>query len=217
MGAAGEESGRVMLLFVSGATTTVRRYPGIGELIVPAAKNDPESLRLVPGLWAMDNGAYSRFDATLFMEMLHAFHGRKGCRFVTAPDVVADAHETLKRWPFWSAVIRGAGFVPALVAQDGMLASEVPWPEIGALFVGGTTEWKLGARARTLMAYAKARGLWVHVGRVNTRSRIFEAMDAGADSCDGSGFSWFPDKRIPMGLRWIDEASGREAQAELSL
>jgi hypothetical protein len=195
-----------VILFVSGATTTVKRYRGVGELIVPTAQNAPDALRLVPGMWAMDNGAFSGFDAAAFMAMLQAFHGRKGCRFVAAPDVVADAWATLHRWPFWSGVIRGAGFVPALVAQDGMLAAELPWREMGALFIGGSTEWKLGAQARTLVAYAKTRGLWVHVGRVNSGQRVQTVFEMGADSFDGSGFSRFPDRDIPKGLQWIEDA-----------
>src|SRR5262245_30360597 len=120
-----------MILFVSGATTTTRRYRdkvNLGELIVPGARNHPDTLMLEHGRWAMDNGAYSEdgFDAGLFVTMLEAFHGRRGCRFVSAPDRVADAHQTLRQWPFWSAVIRGVGFVPALVAQDGMTPDDIP-------------------------------------------------------------------------------------------
>lgn len=204
-----------MILFISGATATAAQYPEVGELIVPGAGNAPDSLRLVPGMWGMDNGAYSGFDAAAFMAMLKRFHGRKGCRFVAAPDVPFDAKATLDLWPFWAAVIRGAGFVPALVAQDGLLAEDVRWQELGALFIGGSTEWKLGPPCRTLMAYAKTRGLWVHVGRVNTQSRIYEAIEAGADSADGTGFSMFAEIRIPKGLQWIQDA--RQAQQQPTL
>lgn len=201
-----------MLMLVSGATATVRRYPGVGELIVPGAGNAPDSLRLVPGRWAMDNGAFAGFDAAAFVDMLQAFYGRPGCRFVTAPDVVADCHATLERWPFWSRLIRGVGFVPALVAQDGLTVPEVPWREVGALFIGGSTEWKTGPQARGLCAYAKARGLWVHVGRVNSRERIQAIHAMGADSFDGSGWSRWPDARIPKGLAWVDETITKRAE-----
>lgn len=199
-----------MILLVSGGTATKKRYP-VGELVVPGAGNAPDSLRLTPGRWAMDNGAYSGLDAAAFMRMLERFYGRPGCRFVTAPDAVADAHETLARWPFWARVIRGVGFVPALVGQDGMTVPDVPWPEVGALFIGGSTEWKLGPQAQTLIAYAKTRGLWVHMGRVNTQRRIWDAKRMGCDSFDGSGFSRWPDIRIPKGLAWADEAVRQSA------
>jgi hypothetical protein len=196
-------------MFVSGASATVKRFRRVGELIVPGAGNSPDSLRLAPGMWSMDNQAYSGFDAAAFMAMLQRFYGRKGCRFVSAPDVVADAHETLRRWPFWSSVIRGAGFVPALVLQDGMLVSEIPWREVGAVFVGGTTEWKLGSQARDLMAYAKARGLWVHVGRVNSDIRVQAIHAMGADSFDGTGFSIAPDINIRKGVQWIENTENQ--------
>jgi hypothetical protein len=153
----------------------------------------------------MDNFCYSGFDAAAFVRMLERFHGRKGCRFVAAPDVVADAHQTLRRWPFWSQLIRGVGFVPALVAQDGLTVPDVPWSELGALFIGGSTEWKLGPQARTLCAYAKTRGLWVHIGRVNSRERIWH-FARYADSFDGGQYSMFPDRRIPEGVHDADAA-----------
>jgi hypothetical protein len=197
-----------MILLVSGATVATRRYQ-VGELIVPAARNFPDQLKLVPGKWACDNGAYSGFDVRLFVEMLEWFYRRPGCRFVAAPDAVGDAHQTMSQWPFWARLIRGIGFPPALVAQDGLTVDDVPWTEIAALFIGGHTEWKLGEQARTLVAYAKSRGLWVHMGRVNTRRRIWDATRMGCDSYDGSGFSRWPDIQIPKGLRWASELQPR--------
>lgn len=201
-----------MLLLVSGATATVKKWRQVGELIVPGAGNGPDSLHLQPGMWAMDNRAYSGFEADLFMRMLQRFHGRKGCRWVACPDVVGDAAETLERWTFWSQVIRGVGFVPALVLQDGMLTSEVPWRELGGVFVGGTDAWKFSPQAHDLCAYAKARGLTVHVGRVNSRKRIFEAVRMGADSFDGGQYSMFADRRIPEG---VEAAASAVQRAEL--
>jgi hypothetical protein len=200
-----------MILFVSGATVTVRKWRTVGELINPAAGNSPDSLKLNPGYWAMDNYCYSGFDAEAFVRMLERFFGRKGCRFVAAPDVVGDAHQTLVQWPFWSRLIRGVGFVPALVAQDGLTISDVPWKELSALFIGGTTEWKLGPQARDLMAYAQTRGLWVHVGRVNSRSRIWH-FGRLANSWDGGQYSMFPDRRIPEG---VADAESLMAQGQL--
>src|SRR3954471_5122076 len=116
-----------MILLVSGATATVKKWRHVGELILPGAGNNPDSLKLAPGLWAMDNGAYSGFEADAFVRMLERFHGRPGCRFDTAPDAVPDAHQTSQQWGFWSQLIRGIGFVPAFVAQDGVTTSDVPW------------------------------------------------------------------------------------------
>jgi len=158
----------------------------------------------------MDNGAYSGFDVTGFMAMLERFYRRPGCRFVAAPDVVADAHTTLGNWPFWSRVIRSTGFPPALVGQDGMTTKDIPWSEICALFIGGTTEWKLSDQAARLIGMAKARGLWVHMGRVNTHQRIRTAYARGCDSIDGSAFSKWPDTHIPGALDSM-AAAGQQA------
>lgn len=123
-----------MLLLVSGAT----RYPRdaqVGHLIVPGSWNKPSSLGLVTGKWAMDNGAFGGgFDAGQFVAMLEAFEGQHGCLFVTAPDViyksrVGDAAATRRNWPFWSKLIRGLGYVPAFVAQDGLTPEQAPWDE----------------------------------------------------------------------------------------
>lgn len=199
-----------MILFVSGATKTMKRFRGrTGELIVPGSGNAPDALALLPGRWAMDNGAFSGFNASAFMAMLQAFYYKRGCRFVTAPDAVGDAYQTLKQWPFWRDVIRGAGFPPAFVAQDGVTVTDVPWPEIATLFIGGHTEWKLGQQAQTLIAYAKSRGLWVHMGRVNSQKRIWEATRMGCDSFDGSGFSRWADIRIPIGVAWSEQAAAQ--------
>jgi hypothetical protein len=51
-----------------------------------------------------------------------------------------------------------SAFPVALVLQDGQQDGAIPWEEIDAVFVGGTTEFKLGRVASRLTAEAKARG-----------------------------------------------------------
>ena len=199
--------GSAMIVLVSGAT----RFPrsaDVGHLIVPRAWNDPAALDLQPGCWAMESGGFRGFDEGAYMRMLeayqpyHAYQGYHGCRFVTAPDVVADAAATLRRWPFWARLIRGLGQAPAFVAQDGLTADRVPWDELGALFIGGTTDYKESVDVRALCGYAKSRGVWVHWGRVNGARRYELAKKAGADSIDGTGFSIAPDTNIPLVKEW---------------
>lgn len=200
------KTGGGVLLLVSGAT----KYPrggDVGHLIVPKQWNDPASLDLSKP-HAFDNGCFSGFDAGAFVRMLEGYHPYQGyhtCRFVTAPDVVADAASTRRLWPFWSQLIRGLGYPVAFVAQDGITPERVPWDEMGALFIGGSTAFKESAQVRGLCAYAKARGLWVHWGRVNGKRRYELAQIAGADSIDGTGFSMYPDTRIPMVDEWKTE------------
>lgn len=206
-----------MLVLVSGATRFPRSET-VGHLIVPRQWNHPDSLDLQPGRWAMDNGAFSGFDAGAFVRMLEAFRDKPGCLFVTAPDVVADAAATRVLWPFWSQLIGGVGRRPAFVAQDGLDPRHVPWEDLsdedGVLFIGGTTAYKEGPAARSLCAYAKTRGLWVHWGRVNGKRRYELALKAGADSIDGTGFSMYPDTNIPKAAAWHEDI---RRQPELGL
>jgi len=76
----------------------------------------------------------------------------------------------------------------------------VPWGRFQALFVGGSTRWKLGPHAATLIREAKWCAKWVHVGRVNTLRRIAWCKALGVDSIDGSGFARFTRARLLMGL-----------------
>jgi hypothetical protein len=191
-----------MLLLVSGATSTVNGNPSCGHLIVPRQWSDPDSLALVPNLWAMDNGCFNGLDVGGFMRMLYAYRRKDGCLFVTAPDVVGDAAETLYLWKFWAPVIAALGHRPAFVAQDGLSRHRVPWAEMGALFIGGTTEYKESPAARGLCGYAKSKGIWVHWGRVNGRKRYKKALESGADSFDGTGFSIAARTNIPLPAQW---------------
>src|SRR5262245_7283911 len=199
-------SDSTMILFLSGATKTARRF-NVGELIVPEAGNCPETLKLLPGYWAGDCGVFTKpfyeVDVAAFMRMLERFAGRPGCRFMAAPDRPYDAHQTLRQWPFWSRVIRAVGLPPALVAQDGMTVDDIPWSELCTLFIGGSTEWKLSPQAAGLIAYAKARGLWVHMGRVNSQRRIWDGACKGVDSWDGTKYSRFSE-------RWLPEAEAMQ-------
>lgn len=204
--------GVAVILLVSGATSYLRNER-IGHLIVPRQWNDPSSLELQPGLWAMDNGAFSGFDAGAFVRMLERFYTYEGCLFVSCPDVVADAASTLALWPFWSRLIRGLGLKPAFVAQDGLTEDRVPW-DMSALFIGGSTSYKESKAVHHLCIAAKSRGVWVHWGRVNGKRRYELALKAGVDSIDGTGFSMYPDTNIPKVERWRDAI---DAQPELNL
>lgn len=183
-----------MICLVSGATpsllTWARRAPGVyGRLINPRSGDSP-----IPGLpWACDNSAFSGFEPDRFITMLERLRDEPGCLWVSAPDVVANAQETLWQFEQWEPVLRlNYGRPVAFVAQDGLSAGDVPWDRLQAFFIGGTTEFKLGAEARELAGEAKARGKWIHVGRVGTKKRIRYCQALGADSIDGGVFSSHP-------------------------
>jgi hypothetical protein len=124
------------------------------------------------------------------------------CLFATAPDVVADAKATLRR-SYMLAWIRHAGFPAAFVAQDGLEDGRVPWDDFDALFLGGSTRWKLGPAARALAGEARRRGKWLHMGRVNSLRRLRYADAIGCHSCDGTYLTYAPDANLPRLLGWL--------------
>lgn len=133
------------------------------------------------------------------------------CRFAAAPDVVGDAAATLARSAPMFARIRALGYPAALVAQDGLEHLDVPWDDFDALFLGGTTDWKLGPGARHLVLQAKSRGMWVHMGRVNSRRRLRYASQIGCDSVDGTLLAFGPDKHLEPLVRWLSQLEVRSA------
>lgn len=194
--AVGEEL--AVRLLVSGATKDVATAgANVGRLYVPKDRNPPvEDGRP----HALDNGAFTGFDADAFVALLERHRGRPGCLFVAAPDVVGDAASTLRQFKPWAPMIRALGYPVALVAQDGLTVADVPWSELDAIFIGGSTAWKMSRAAESILGWAAARGKWRHVGRVNSRRRMrhFHGL---ADSVDGSGFSRF-GKRIGFFEQW---------------
>ena len=71
--------------------------------------------------------------------------------------------------------------------------------------IGGTTSWKLGPAAAGLAAQARRRGLWVHLGRVNSLRRLRYAQAIGCHSVDGTFLAFGPDRNLPTLLRWLGE------------
>jgi hypothetical protein len=162
--------------------------------------------RRPPGVtWALDNGAYSdRFDEANWWRYAQANAGDPGCLFAVAPDVVGDALATLARSGLWITPLRELGYRVAYVAQNGIEETGVPWHALDVLFVGGTTGFKLGAYVRDeLIPEARDRGVWVHVGRVNSerRWRYFTAL--GVDSCDGTILTRGPDVNLRRVEAWL--------------
>jgi hypothetical protein len=155
--------------------------------------------------WAADNDAFSEWNEERYKRMLNAIWGLRGCLFVTAPDVVGDAARTLELFEEWYDELVAVLQPLALVAQDGLTPEQVPWQRIDALFIGGTTEWKMGEEARVLMREARMRSKWLHMGRVNSYERGRYARWLGCDSIDGTQFSWFRDTKLPAYLNSLEQ------------
>jgi hypothetical protein len=122
------------------------------------------------------------------------------------PDVVGDHAATLRLFGWWCDEWRSEyaciPFPLAFVLQDGCRPADVPWDEIVAVFVGGSTRFKL-RESEALVTAAKTHGKLVHVGRVNTLRRLRFAHDLGADTVDGTAFSMFPDTYIERGVKFL--------------
>jgi hypothetical protein len=132
------------------------------------------------------------------------------CAFISAPDVVGDAAATWERSAPMLPRIRDLGFPVAFVAQDGLeYLGGIPWGSFDALFIGGTTEWKLGAVVRGLVVEAKEEGKWVHMGRVNSWQRLRYAHQIGCDSADGTFLAFGPDRNLPQLLGWLAEVNSQ--------
>lgn len=202
-----------MLVLVNGATRTVATMPTdrVGHLMSPAAGNSVESVVATDRLWAADNSAFSGFNADAYLRMLWSIArcgNLSNLLFVVAPDVVGDAQETANLWLQWFPQFEMCNLHPwaAFVGQDGMEnlePYEIPWDEMAAFFIGGSTAWKLGEHAERFAREAKARGKWVHMGRVNSAKRIRHAIEIGCDSIDGRSFSAWPDRWQPWAVTRI--------------
>jgi hypothetical protein len=196
--------GATVLYFANpcGPVVTAAMQAGtLGFIQTPAQANAlPEGVT-----WCMDNGAFSaKFNEAAWWRALVRHSDRaSSCLFAVAPDVVGDAEATLERSLPWLGKIRALGYPVAFVAQDGFDAAEVPcWDDFDCLFIGGTTEWKLGPHARAAVREAKARGKWVHMGRVNSERRYEYARAIGCDSADGTFLTFGPDVNLPKLLAW---------------
>lgn len=174
---------------------------GVIDCIVTPAQGN----RIPEGAWiCADNGCFGKGypGDEKWWAWVQALP-RERVRFVVAPDVVGDAAATLERSAPWLAKIRSLGLPAAFVAQDGLESLPVPWDEFDTLFIGGSTEWKLSEHAINLTREAKARGKWVHMGRVNSLSRMKRAWFSGCDSADGTFIAFGPDVNLPKVLGWI--------------
>jgi hypothetical protein len=182
------------------------RGDGFGRLLSPRQYSRAADTAEVGISWAADNDCFQGLDAAAYVRMLDAIQGVPGCLFVTVPDVVADARKTAELFELWHGAVQRRGLPVALVAQDGIEHMgrwlDGQWHRLNCLFVGGSTEWKLGAEAERLVREANDRGLWTHMGRVNSRKRFDYARAIGCDSVDGSKFSRWRSTWLPDALRW---------------
>lgn len=106
----------------------------------------------------------------------------------------------------WLPRIKSLGVPAAMVLGNFMeeRLEELPWDDIDVVFLGGSTEWKLGEGGRIVTAEAKRRGKRVHMGRVNSSKRLAYASSIGCDTADGTFLGKGPAKNLPRLMDWAD-------------
>jgi hypothetical protein len=169
--------------------------------------------------WALDNGAFpawenkTPFDFDKFYQTLDQSRKFKRPKWVVVPDVVADREGTLKNWFLHSPRVATYGYPLAFAAQDGMTPDDIP-PNADVVFIGGTTEWKWRNLRDWTTSFPR-----IHVGRVGSERMLWMAHEAGAESCDSSG--WFREgdsmNRLGGLVRYLDESTHGKLQHEFNL
>jgi hypothetical protein len=181
------------------------RYPGrIGWLLGPTGWRTPH--HWMP--YGCDNDRFAaavknlEWDESAYWDMLTKASRGKPPAWILVPDVPFDREGTLREWEKWAPKLRSYGWPLAFAVQDGMTQADVP-SDAQVIFVGGTTEWKWA----TVWDWCR-RNQRVHVGRVNGYRLLWNCDDAGAESCDGTG--WFRgDQDQLAGLeQYLYESSG---------
>ena len=154
-------------------------------------------------IWAADNGCFSStWNPKQWRTWITEVSPQ--ALFAVVPDVVGDWLATRCRWVQYSPIVKECGLRAAYVLQDGQTSKMMPWDELNAVFIGGSTEWKLSNDSRVLIQEAKERGKWVHMGRVNSLRRMKIARDWGCDSADGTYLAFGPDVNIPRLVKAIE-------------
>ena len=178
-------------------------------MIQPRSGNSIDRIADSGRMWAADNDCFQKLDVEAYWKMIIAIShvDRSRLLWVSVPDVVGNAQETINRWLEWFPQLDYLGLPAAFIGQNGLglLRDEIPWDQMTAFFLGGDDEWKLSQEAESLAREAKQRGKLVHIGRVNTLRRIRDVlmMCPQADSMDGTGVSKWPDANLPKILKWI--------------
>ena len=188
------------------------RYVGrVGHLYSPGGQRGPWSF--LP--YALDNGAYSAFlskskwEPESWIAMLEwAKLSGRDPRWTLVPDVVGDRLGTLRAWDQFAPIAARYGWPLAFAAQDGMTATDVP-SGASVIFVGGSTAWKWRTVSNWCRDFPR-----VHVGRVNTYKRLWQCHDAGAESCDGTGWMRGDQKQLRGLESYLAESSGERLRVQ---
>lgn len=204
----------------------MRYLTGVSNMVVKAAAHPLIGLMCQPGnsyhlqiedypFFAVDNGAYGgKFHRDKWLRLVDraALHADR-LLFVAAPDrfdpndLGGNLPGTLEMWGRYSHEILDRGLPAAFVCQDGCTPDDIP-AEASAVFIGGSTWWKLSERAWACVAAAKAHGQWAHLGRVNSGRRSWAADISLVDSVDGTYIKHGPPAlMLAEIIRWVERSA----------
>lgn len=173
----------------------------IGALLTPISQRSTPSSDWI---WAADNACFaSKWDEKKWFSWLESKPNPASALFATVPDVVADHAGTRERWDRYAPMVSRLGYKPAFVLQNGATIDDVPFDTMGALFIGGTTDFKLSKEAREFVSICKEKNIWVHMGRVNSLRRMEIAKSWGCDSVDGTYLAFGPDVNTPKLIKMV--------------
>lgn len=197
------------MIFLSGAIIR-HRHERLGFLVTPDMGNKiPEDTWL-----AADNACFNnpaRYSDDRYEAFLAKMPNNRTL-FAPAPDVLGNHAATVERAIPMLRRIRALGHKSAFVAQDGWGEDTTPWDEMDAIFIGGSTEFKFRG-GRDAVAAAKKRGLWAHMGRVNSLDRLRASVGIGCDSADGTYLKFGPDVNWQRLKYWLDHITTQTAMA----
>lgn len=158
--------------------------------------------------FALDNGRFpawsngTKWDEGAYIGMLDRVVDMGGKpEWLLVPDVVTEADETMREWDRWQPRLARYGWPLAMAVQDGMDPDCVP-EECEVVFVGGSTEWK----RRTMREWCDAFDR-VHIGRINTGKWLWECDEAGAESCDGTGWFRGDQAQLAQLVRYLERSA----------
>ncbi len=157
--------------------------------------------------YGLDNGCFKLFSEKAWLRLVDQARQDPPV-FVTLPDVVGDALRTKELFDHFKRATEG--LPRALVLQDGIQNVGIPWDDLAAVFIGGSTQFKSSPEAVAAARTAKILGKWVHLGRVNTAARARNWAGI-ADSGDGSGMSMYDHMLADV----LQQVRGKHPQMQL--
>lgn len=183
-----------------------KSYPErLGWLISPGGWRQPPSWMPT----ALDNGAYGAYinkkdwNEDAWWKLLNVACKSTNILWAVVPDVVANREATIMRWHKYAPLLMSKypNLPLAFAVQDGMTPADVP-VGVHTVFVGGSFDWKWANIEMWTSNFPR-----VHIAKVNSAKRLWQADQAGAVSCDGTGWFQYGDAKIDLLTKYLETSS----------